>query len=628
MKHYYTNVMKPLHSKIKKYKIASYDIETYEEIIDNRKYTKFLLGGYIDTKGKYKSFTNEKVMIKYIQEHDDNKTITFATNNMFDYQALFSNQSDYYDYNVLPRGSRIIISKYRGIQMYDTMNYVQYGVKELGKMLGLPKGDFDVTTTQPLKYYKTHKEEFRKLRIYNQRDCEITREFMIQFQDILNELGGELKSTIGSCALNLFRRKYQTQNWYKEYCIKFNDGELVKDFIFRGYRGGRTETFKRGDTNYKIAKNIKLHKKKPSYYYYDFNSMYADCMRGEFPLPSSARINENNYGELKIDNILKYRGMSECTIVSPYMKYPLLPTTINHKLCFPVGRIEKEVFTHGELQQFIKIGGKIEKVFKTLYYTKIFSPFKNWVNVLYGKRQQAQKNNNIVYDTIYKNILVNLYGKFGTHKLKNFELVNINTTNNLIGVQINEENNFNYRETPNEKDLSYVFPIIASEVTMKGRLKLYKKIIETDAIQCDTDSVFSEKKIKTSNKLGFMKLEDVIHTLVTIKPKWYSYYSTVKNKMVYKLKGIKLSSYDDLRDREFTDAINGKKVKQWKFVKMKESLRGVGKPNERIDFDKTMNIKDDKRVWKFPFSKYEFQDSNPIILGFKNDEELNEYFIS
>jgi len=618
--------MKPLKSKIKVYKIASYDIETYKELKDGRTYNKFLLGGYIGTDGKYKSFTDRKEMIKYIDEHTDSKTITFATNNMFDYQALYSGEKDYYQHSVLPKGSRLIITKYHGNIMYDTINYVAHSVKDLGKMLGLQKGDLDVAQLETPEYYETHPKEFRVLRNYNQMDCKITREFMVQFQTVLNELGGQLKSTIGSCALDLFRRKFQKENWYKEYPMQFPDEELVYDFLFRGYRGGRTETFKRGDTDYIILKAMQDHKEKKEFYYYDFCSMYAYCMRGEFSLPSSARINYSPIGLLNTENIIKYNGMSECTVVIPYMKHPMMPTTINHKLCFPIGRIEREVFTHGELRKLLSMGGVIEKIFKTIYYTKTFSPFTEWVDTLYGKRLIAQKNGNKVYDTVYKNLLVNLYGKLGTHKLKRFELINFDDEENLMGVQYDEETNTAYRETPDDSEKCYVFPIIPAEVTMKGRLMIHDKIVETDAIQCDTDSVFTDVMIATSNELGMMKLEDTINTLTTIKPKWYSYYSKTKGKMVYKLKGIKLSFDDEKRAKEFTDAMDGKNVNQWKFLKMKESLRGGGRPNETIEFTKRMTVKDDKRIWILPFNKYEFQESKPIILGFKNIDALDNYF--
>ena len=640
---YYNNVLKPLTSKIKKYKIASYDIETYNCIIGDREYTEFLLGGFIDDRGKYKSFINRKEMCKYIEEHTDKDTIVFATNNMFDYQALFSKQEDYKQYSPLLRGGRILISKYRGIQMYDTYNYVQLGVKELGEILKLKKGDYDVKTTQPLYYYENHKKEFKNLRLYNYRDCQITREFMIQFQEILNQLGGQLKSTIGSCAMDLYRRKFLKENIHKEYCINktFENGETVKEFIFRGYRGGRTETFKRGDTDkridtekiikFEMNRNDKLkrqHKPIHKYRSYDFNSMYMDCMRGKFPKPSSAIMRENRYGHLDIKNILKYDGVSECEVVVPYMKYPILPTTINHKLCFPIGKYT-DCFTNGELREHLKNNGKITKIFRQIYYTKQFSPFENWVNYIYGKRLEAQKKGNKVYDVVYKNIGVNLYGKFGTHKLSKFEMIDIQQTDNMIGVQVNDDDlDFTYRETPIECNQCYVFPIFSSHVTMKGRLKLWKELVKLIAIMCDTDSVFTDIKRKTTDKLGDMKLEHEIAILRPIKAKMYSYKSITKDKWIFKLKGGQLGKGEFTKEEDYNTAVKGNKLKQWKFLKMKESARGKSVPNERIEFTKTFTTREDKRVW-IPdlFDSNMYQESQPIILGFKNLDELNNYFL-
>jgi hypothetical protein len=436
--------------------------------------------------------------------------------------------------------------------------------------------------------------------------------------------------TIGSCAIDLYRRKFLTQNIHKEYCIdnQFTDGETVKQFIFRGYRGGRTETFRRGDTDYRIKKDIKNHKKIRPYYYYDFNSMYMECMKGKFPLPSSARMRENRNGYLPIENIIKYDGVSECEVIVPYMKYPLLATTINKKLCFPIGKFT-DVFTHGELQIHLKNGGKITKIFKTVFYTKTFKPFNKWVNTIYGHRLKAQKLNNSVYDTVYKNIGVNLYGKFGTHKLSKFEMINIQTEENLLGVQINDDNlEFSYRETPIECSQCYIFPIFASTVTMKGRIKLWKELVRLEAIQCDTDSIFTDKYVKPSDKLGKLKIEDTIVKLCPIKPKWYKYYSKTKSKWVYKLKGGQLGrNKDKTIEEEFRETVEGKPLEQWKFLKMKESIRGGGEPNERINYTKTFNTDDNKRIWipnKFDGNMY--QESEPIILGFNNIDELNLFF--
>lgn len=623
MKHYYNDTLKPIKRKIKVYKIASYDIETYG------KYNKFLLGGFINTQGKYKSFTDNQEMIKYIEENTDSTTLIYATNNMFDYQALFSEQYDYTQYSPLLRGGRIIQGNYRGMKFLDTLSYIGVGVKELGAMLGLPKGKLDMTHNKK----GMTKREMRTLREYNRRDCQITREFMIQFQKVLNDLGGELKITIGSCAMDLYRRKYLKQNIHKEYHKTFNDGERVKDFIFRGYHGGRTEMFKRGE-----SKDWRhYHRKKEQYYLLDFNSMYADVMRLEYPIPSSSRIEESINGDVSIDYIKKYHGISECEVIHPNIYYPVLPHVINNKLCFPIGKF-KGVFMHGELQKFLLIGGKITKIFKTIYYKKTFKPFKNWVEDLYALRLKYKINGNEVYVTIIKNLLVNLYGKFGTNKLKEFEMLDIRQNSELElddlldAIPMDDKGEILYKETAIESNQSYIQPIFACEVTMNGRLKLYDKMVELSAIYVDTDSCFTNKYMESSYNLGDMKLEMVCDSTNFVKPKHYKYLIAETGKYIYKIKGLRLSKNDDLRlrdierKRQFEKSIKNIPIRQMKFLKMKEVLRGQGSPNEKIMFTKRINVIDNKRDWIKPYSKWDFQDSKPILLGFDNIDDLEKLF--
>jgi hypothetical protein len=579
------------------------------------------MGGYIDVDGNYKSFTDKQDMINYIQEHTDKDTLTYATNNMFDYQALFSEQYDYYQYSPLLRGGRIIMSKYRGIKMLDTMNYVAVKLEVLGELMGLRKGNLDVTHNKSLS--ETTPKEYKKLRDYNKRDCQITRDFMIQFQNVVNMLGSQLRITIGSCAMDLFQRKYLKQNIYKEYCKEFIDGETVKDFIFRGYHGGRTEMFKRGNSIYKTEKEIIQHHKKDKYYIYDFNNMYGSCMREEYPLPSSAKIMENQFGKLPTDYIFMYHGMSECEVVSPYMYYPILPTYIKGKLLFPIGRF-RDVFTHHELRKFVENGGKILKVFKMVYYTKTFSPFKDYVNDLHNLRNKYKKDNNMVYSAVVKNLLVNLYGKFGTHKLSKFEMFDIHDgTKSAEGVVYDEELGLAYQETPIECNQSYVHPILASTTTMYGRLKLYDKLIKSQAIYCDTDSCFTQIKMSSSDRLGEMKLEKETSEINLIKPKMYKLFDDEKREYKYKAKGMQLSKKD--RGGDFENLIDGKTIQQWKFSKMKESLRTGRKANEKVTFTKKASAIDNKRIWLLPYNKFDFQDSRPIIMGFKDLDSLNNF---
>jgi hypothetical protein len=254
-----------MNGKIKIYKIASYDIET--DTSNNM--NNFLFGGFIDGNGLYKCFTDKDKMIEYMEKHVNKDTWVYATNNSFDHYALFGHRPDFLKEPPLMRGNLLINAKYHNINTFDTRSYCKANVESLGLMLGKPKGKGDFKFYNKELLIKKHRQIFRRAREYNKRDCEISREFMIGFQKVLNELGGNLKLTIGSCAMDLFKRQYLQTDIQHEYIKKFRDGSFLKDFLSEAYHGGRTETFKKSligfDTN-----------KDKIYYYYDFNCYSHD----------------------------------------------------------------------------------------------------------------------------------------------------------------------------------------------------------------------------------------------------------------------------------------------------------------------------------------------------------------
>ena len=420
--------------------------------------------------------------------------------------------------------------------------------------------------------------------------------------------------------MDLYQRRFLKIPIHKEYCKAFKDGETVKDFIFRGYHGGRTEVFKRGSS---IKKQLQ-HKKKTIWYYYDFNSMYAEAMRGEYPIPSSARIKSDTLGRIKEDLVKQYMGVTECEVIHPNIYYPILPIFIKDKLCFPIGKF-RGVFTNTELQKFLSIGGKITKIYKIIYYTKTFKPFEKWVNTLYGLRLKYIKEGNKIYSIVIKNILVNLYGNFGTNKLKDFEMIDpLNIPKDTTNIQPDDQLGIWYRETLIECNQAYIMPIFACETTAKGRIKLYNTLVELNGIYCDTDSIFTDQYIESSYDLGDLKLEKVCDSVNFVKPKHYMLLEKEQTKAIIKIKGLRLYNEDIKRRLQFEKSISSKDIKQIKFVKMKESLRSKFLPNEKVSFTKRMSLIDNKRLWISPYDRNDFQDSKPILLGYETEEELEK----
>ena len=614
-KKYDRDELKPLRGKYKIFPIASYDIETATRL------NIFIQGGFIDSKGIYKSFNDKDEMIEYMLSHTDSKDKIYATMNRFDFFGLFKHTKDWHKFGINMRQGLLMWKEYKHMNFYDTLSYSKASVESIGEMLKLPKLKFNVSKNT----LNMSKWKMRKLIIYNQRDCEVTREFMIGFQKVINELGGELKQTIGSCAMDLYRRKYLKGNIHHEYCKDktFSDGETVKEKIFRAYHGGRTEMFKRGYDE----KNI--------YYKYDFNSLYPSVMLNKYPNPSSCLYDEDINGNLSIDIIKKYEGVTECEVVVPYMYYPILPTTIRDKLCFPIGRF-KDYFTNYELRIAIKNGVKVTKIYKTIAYTEKFSPFKDWVKELYALRMKYADENNIIYKEIIKLLLNNLYGKTAMRHIDRQEYIREDERDDddlsQEGFEFDKYNGYGIRETPIECNQTYIIPILAVYTTAYARIKLWKALKELNGIYCDTDSCFSTIKLKDSKDIGELKIEGITKGLNIVKQKHYSEKDFKTGEIKYKVKGLTLAKNEDKikqakeREIQFEDSINGNDIKQMRIIGLKQSMKSKYQINQIIYITKKFDLKDNKRVWIKPYNKNEMRNSEPLIIGFADLKELTDYY--
>lgn len=610
-KHYDRNELKQLKGKVKTFKIASYDIET----ATNKNI--FIQGGYIDSRGIYKSFTDKDNLIQYMLTHTDKNVMIFATMNRFDFFGLFKHTKDWNKYGINMRGGLLMWKEYRHLQFYDTLSFTKSSVERIGNMLQLPKLKFNVSKNT----LKMSKYKMRKLIAYNHRDCEVTRQFMCGFQELINSLGGKIGQTIGSTAMDLFRRKYLKEIIHHEYIKKyeFSDGTTVKEAIYNSYHGGRTEMFKRG------------YDKKNIYYKYDFNSLYPSVMLNEYPKPSSAIKSESINGKLNQDSILKYEGVAECEVVVPYMYYPILCTKIEDKLVFPIGKF-RDYFTYIELRLALENGVKITKIYKTITYTQKIRPFKDWVNELYALRLKYAKENNDVYKEIIKLLLNNLYGKFAMRHVNTLEIMREEDRNDndsdQEGFRFEETNGYGIRETPKECNQTYIIPILAVYTTAYARIKLWKALVKLKGIYCDTDSIFTTKKMNDSQKLGELKLEGKSKGLNIFKQKHYNEIDLLTGKSKPKIKGLTLSSDEETRNKQFDDSINGNDIQQRRIIGLKESMKGKYQINEVVWITKKFDSTDNKRTWIKPYSKDKMRDSKPRIIGFKNLKQLEKYYKS
>lgn len=628
-------VFKPSNHSIKNLNLFGFDIETY----GNK--NKFLMASIVSDNNTH-VFWSKKTLIDFLLNSKELKNgIIFATNLGFDFLGTFGKDYKYLSkFNYIIRGSDFITIKYvkpnhRGTIVYlDTMNFYKTSVKNLGKIIGLPKLKYPkkLMGTKVLK----DSPEGKLLERYNIRDSEITFKFSKFINGSFNSIGADMKSTIASTSMSLFRNKY-----LKTWIIQPKKEVIIEQQ--KGYYGGRTETFVRGKID---GLGLSL---------YDINSLYPYVMQKyKYPHPNTIQ-----YTDSPKSSIVKYEGLSYVKVKVPKnLHIPLLPHRYNNKLCFPIGSFFGW-HSHVELRKAIQLGYKIDFI-SSYYYEKSFNPFNSFVNDLYNKRMYYKKNNNSLEYT-YKILLNSLYGKFAqriyntdiyftdnekqNEKIK--KVIQINNSNAMSGLTPRYD-----IDTPNAEEIedddgniiikpkiyyvtdmespyypSFINPILSIYTTAYARLELYKLFEKVQhnngtVYYCDTDSIITDYKFKESKKLGGLKKEIPIDKGLLIKPKFY-YLEEYRNKQYIKCKGIRnLQSYNKDKIKRFQESelnflnlVDTKKHSYKKFTKFKESLRRDFSFNQIIDIHKTIDIEDNKRIWQGSFNKNKLQRSKPLNLN-------------
>lgn len=595
--------LKPSDDELIKKKLYGFDIETYG------KYNKFLMGSIVNENEKY-IFWNKKQMQDFIlNSHKLRNSYIFATNLNFDFLALFGESIDLLmKFNYKIRNSEFINIKYKrknySINFLDTLNFARFSVKKLGQILKIPK----LPKPSFLGKLSLNEIQKKKLEKYNVNDSYITFKFAEFLQNTFNRLNSNLQYTIASNSLDYFKRN----------CLKRWIRQPEKDILllqYNAYYGGRVECFYRGHIRNK--------------YYYDINSLYPFVMKEyDYPFPNIMDTSYINNGNINLIN--KYHGISYCHIIAPNdLFYPLLPYRFESKLIFPVGKF-KGWYSHIELKKALELGYKIIPKKSIIYYAS-FNPFRKFVNELYNLRMKYKSEKNPMQLPV-KILMNSLYGKFA-QKIDTMEIMFIKNKddlvklNNLIDynyelIKINKEirykidtpkfenlirkNNKLYENSKiyfitdlnREKYAKFINPILSLYITSYARLELYKliELINKNygtVYYCDTDSVITDLKLKTSNNLGDIKLEHKIDEGLIIKPKMYFIRDKIGNELC-KAKGLHgLSNYTD-----FNNVITTKNYKYMKFTKFKESLRRNLHFNEKIEVVKNIDLEDNKRLWK------------------------------
>jgi len=464
----------------------------------------------------------------------------------------------------------IVKVKRHGMVFYFVDSYwlIPTKLRKIGEWIGYAKGSKDEMLSP----------DFDTMRAYNKRDCELLWEAIYTFQELLFSLGGELRKTIASSALTLFRRKYLKRD------IRTSDS--VNAIAKESYFSSRVEPFQLAVDNG---------------YYYDINSSFPSCMRLPLPANLIGQSNHLSFSHLSIATV---------TVSVPDMFLPPLPVRRGGRVFFPVGKWGG-TYTGEDLKLLLEVGGTIEKVHSVLYF-EAFDDLADYANDIYALRKAS---NNPAERKMLKILLNSLYGKFGEGDIGESALIHpskpVDDSYMVIpGV---------YR-VETRKFVPHAHVPISSYITAYARSLLYRYMASaSDVHYCDTDGFStSDPDIPTSAELGALKLEKKIGHADFLMPKFYRIRGLDMDGNALEL--VKAKGFSGLSWEGF-DKIKGRsaKVPVTRMSRVKELLQNAGKGETIHPYDKHF----EKGLRNITPKRFEYSDGStrPWTIG-EIDERL------
>jgi hypothetical protein len=275
----------------------------------------------------------------------------------------------------------------RTLSLLSSTNFYAVKLKKLGETFGTSKMEVDTQT-----------DDLDLLRAYCQRDVTVVREAilgLVRFLSARRPDGSQLgpwADTISSVAFRAFRHLFMdTEIW-------LHVDPIATALERAGYYGGRTEAFYVGR-----PAPLPLH-------LLDVNSLYPWVMLDHrYPV---RLLGVRDDGDLFALEAALDGGALVIAEVVIEVPVPCVPYADRErmKLLFPVGRF-KTTLCSPELA-IVRREGRIVSVARWSLYDG--APlFANYVSTIYADRLRAKHEGREAVSQLDKNLLVNLYGKFG-----------------------------------------------------------------------------------------------------------------------------------------------------------------------------------------------------------------------
>lgn len=553
-------MIEPFTGKQRKKRFLVYDLEWYPKTLQLR------LAGLFDG-ADYHSFVTIGDFLDFVLRRKYNKATFFAhAGGLYDVQFLFewllNNPHRYKVTSFFSGSSAVLVKITDGTNSWtfcDSFWLLRDSLARIGESLGRHKTadswqceakrrDGVCEHEGKCMFYAPMKE----LRDYNEQDCRILHDAIERFEDEILGLGGELRCTIASTALHLFRSSYLKS--------AIETSPEVNLEIRSSYIASRVEVLQResGPGNY-----------------YDINSSFPNSMKS--PLPGTLR---------SIGDRLPKAGtlwFADCEVSVPEMYFPPIAYRkhFSGKVFFPWGQW-RAWFSRPDLENALGNGVKITKVHKA-YTFEPFYEMGEYVDDIYGRRQRT---GDAFSRLTYKNLMNNLYGKFAESEEKTTIVLNPDSFEcphggaHKVGsvsecVEMIQPGVIAIDET---REIPHAHIPITAWITAASRVALGKRVVEQilpanrDLYYLDTDSLLTDATLETSPNLGQLKLEKTFQHGRFLAPKLYALDEDIKAKGFSKLT---IEEFNHLWSNPHAH------VKRQRMLRIKELLRkGLTAPTE------------------------------------------------
>jgi hypothetical protein len=523
-RHWKRDYFGPLTPEVSEKKILSLDTETKERFLpweweETTKHSGFLIAVIYDG-DKFYEFGSQDEVIAFLKRPKWAGYQVWCCNLEYDLNAVFQgkpNEELFRNYfGGILKGATLVLEdrkipakgkrgdlggtdqSRRLLHFCDTLNQWKASVKTMGEMIGLEKLEMPPEALPG-----------REMFTYCARDAEIVWKFVTMMQEKYNEMGGELKSSIASTSMDLWRRAYfREEHGFKRVPRAF------LEFFRRGYFGGRTENFvvgRFGDVPDRISG--------PSspIFCADVNSMYPSVMRNtKIPILREPHCS-------KSAGCIEYEGMTRCVVRAKEQEYPVLPyrnavSRLTSKLYFPVGEWEG-VFTNLELRYALDHGVEIVKILEGIYFKNSDFVFRDYIDDIYNRRLEYKAAGDEVGQYTMKILGNSLYGK--TSQWGEVFTVAPKWVLRMKGEKGYEKYGMYAARRQEGNPALYTNFVWAAYVTSGARCILHSHLVGLHALYCDTDSVFSFKRVDKTKDLGALSYDGQSPYIEILGPKTY-----------------------------------------------------------------------------------------------------------